>query len=252
MTDLAVYADDTTLYQCLAVGADVNEQSRVLQHAVDDLSAWVKAWKISFEPTKSQALTIDRHRPRRQLPAISFDGVPVVEEAELKLLGVQFDTQLSFHQHLPSVAVRARQRLHFLNRAAPILDVRGRERVYKGFVRPVMEYCPLVWMGAATTTLRQLDAVQLRALKIISRESWLPSLALRRAVAAHTYLYKLHCLPTSSPLRAMIPAVAPELQGHPRTRQQSRICHELQFAMPHNRHARNSVQRSFPSAIVEE
>ena len=41
--DLAVYADITTLYQCLAVGTDVNEQSRVLQHAVDDLSAWGKA-----------------------------------------------------------------------------------------------------------------------------------------------------------------------------------------------------------------
>ena len=117
--DLAVYADDTTLYQCVAVRADVNDRSRVLQHAVDDLSAWGKAWKISFEPTKSQALTIDHHRPRRQLPAISFDGIPVVEEAELKLLGVQFDTQLYFHQHLRFVAVRARQRLHFLNRAAP-------------------------------------------------------------------------------------------------------------------------------------
>ena len=175
-----------------------------------------------------------------------------MEEAELKLLGVQFDTQLSFYQHLRSEAVRARQRLHFLNRAAPILDVRGRERVYKGLVRPVMDYCPLVWMGAATTTLRQLDSVQLRALKIISRGSWLPSLALRHAVAAHKYLYKLQCLPTSSPLRAMIPAVAPELQGHPRTNQQSRICHELQFAMPRNRHSRSSAQRSFPSAIVED
>ena len=49
----------------------------------------------------------------------------------------------------------------------------------------------------------------------------------------------------------MIPAVAPELQGHPRTNQQSRICHEFLFAMPRNRHSRNSVQRSFPSAIVE-
>ena len=115
-----------------------------------------------------------------------------------------------------------------------------------------VEPLPLVWMGAAATTLRQLDAVQLRALTIISRESWLPSLALRHAVAAHTYLYKLQCLPTSSPLRAMIPAVAPELQEHPRTNQQRRICHELQFAMPRNRHSRNSVQQSFPSAIVED
>ena len=55
-----------------------------------------------------------------------------------------------------------------------------------------------------------------------------------------------------SHLRAMIPAVAPELQGHPRTNQQSRICHELQFAMPRNRNSHNSEQRSFPSAIVED
>ena len=52
--------------------------------------------------------------------------------------------------------------------------------MYKGFVRPLLEYGPLVWMGSSTTSLAQLDRVQRRALHIISEHTWLPSLSLRR------------------------------------------------------------------------
>ena len=50
--------------------------------------------------------------------------------------------------------------------------------MYKGFVRPLLEYAPLVWMGSSTTSLAQQDRVQRRALHIISEHTWLPSLSL--------------------------------------------------------------------------
>ena len=79
-----------------------------------------------------------------------------------------------------ALQLRANSRLHLLRRAAPILSPRHRETMYKGFVRPLLEYAPLVWMGSSTTSLAQLDRVQRRALRIISEHTWLPSLSLRR------------------------------------------------------------------------
>ena len=49
----------------------------------------------------------------------------------------------------------------------PLLDSNGRTKLYKGFVRPVIEYGPLVWLGASDTALGQLSAVQRRALHIL-------------------------------------------------------------------------------------
>ena len=178
---LAVYADDTTLCQVLRTEATILQSHSLLQAAVDEVFAWGAAWKIRFEPSKSQALIIDHHRPAWTVPPICFGGTPVDEESEIKLLGVTFDTHLTFNSHIRSVALRANSRLHLLRRAAPILSPRHREIMYKGFVRPLLEYAPLVWMGSSTTSLAQLDRVQRRALHIISDHTWLPSLSLRRA-----------------------------------------------------------------------
>ena len=59
---LAVYADDTTLYVTIESQASVASSSEILQAAVDALERWGREWFITFEPTKSQCLTLTRHR----------------------------------------------------------------------------------------------------------------------------------------------------------------------------------------------
>ena len=162
----------------LRTEATILQSRSLLQAAVDAVFACNAAWKIRFEPSKSQALIIDHHRPAWTVPPICFGDTPVDEESEIKLLGVTFDTHLT-------VALRANSRLHLLRRAAPILSPRYRETMYKGFVRPLLEYAPLVWMGSSKTSLAQLDRVQRRALHIISEHTWLPSLSLR-SLLSHT------------------------------------------------------------------
>ena len=249
---LAVYADDTTLYKCFKSRETLESDHHDLQDAVDALSAWGSSWKIKFEPTKSQALTISHHRPPWRHPTLKFDGTAVEEHDSLKLLGVTFDRQLSFRSHLRSVAVRGRQRLYFLRRVAPLLDTQGRERVYKGFVRPVLEYCPLVWMGASATALAGIDAVQQSAIKLINTQAWLPSLDIRRSVAALSMLYKLLSLPPTSPLQSLVPKLSEphELAHSTRHQMSAALCHSFPIARSAPRTARNTILRAFPAGIL--
>ena len=53
--DLAAYADDTTLFQCLSAMDTIDHSSTVLQNALDALVNWGTSWRIAFEPAKSQA-----------------------------------------------------------------------------------------------------------------------------------------------------------------------------------------------------
>ena len=175
---LAVYADDTTLYQALRTEATILQSRSLLQAAVDAAFAWGAAWKIRFQPSKSQTLIIDHHRPAWTVPPICFGGRPDNEESEIKLLCVTFDTHLTFNSHIRAVTLRANSRLHLLRRPATILSPRHRETMYKGFVRPLLEYAPLVRMGSSTTSLAQLDRVQRCSLHVISEHTWLPSLSL--------------------------------------------------------------------------
>ena len=249
---LAVYADDTTMYHLLQARTDIERASATLQTAVDALSNWGSAWKIKFEPTKSQTLTISHHRQRWPLPTLSFDNVPVPESSQMRLLGVTFDQSLSFHSHLRQLAVRARKRLGFLNKASHILDSKARCTVYKGFVRPVLEYCPLVWLGASATSLGQLDSIQRRALNIIGPGAYLPSLPIRRQVSALAYLYKLHCIPGPPLLLQMLPVPSAEAAPLSSTRLQSthRHPHQLTTSLPVR--SRNNILRAFPHSTIND
>ena len=98
---------------------------------------------------------------------------------------------LSYRRHIHNIAVRANQRLGQLKKASPFLDCSSRDRVYKAFLRPIMEYCPPAWMGAAETHLQQLNRVQRRALHIIGAGTWLPHR--RLVVVVYLYLTSAKC-----------------------------------------------------------
>eukprot|EP00117_Sycon_ciliatum_P015231 scpid90198/ scgid15163/ len=139
-------------------------------------------------------MTIAHQRHRWPIMDLTFGDHTVSELSEVKLLGITFDSGLSFKTHLHNTALKANSRLGFLRKAARVLDGAGKRTVYRGFVRPVLEYAPLVWMGAASSHLRLLDRVQRRALHILGPDVLLQSLAARRLVAALSYMYKLMCL----------------------------------------------------------
>ena len=251
-SNLASFADDTTLYAEIATLAAVPDNARVLPAAVDLVSSWGSDWKVQFEPAKSQALTISHHRRDWPIPPIVFNGTPVEEQPSIKVLGVTFDHQLKFSQHIRTVVVRATQRLGALHKAFHLLTIPARLRAYKAFVRPVMEYCPIVWMGAASSHLNRLDWVQERAIKAIHPQCWLPSLIIRRTIAALCLLYKALC--DNSP--ALLSRMAPPPTHQPRTtrltRQAVRLStahpHQLQNVLPAN--SRNNVSRAFPHSVI--
>ena len=217
----------------------------VFRNAIDSLEAWGTSWRIAFEPSKSQAMTIDLHHQPWHFTPLEFAGVPITEE----LLGVTFDCQLSYRRHLCAVAVRARQRLGLLRKASPLLDPRSCQTVYCWFLRPVMKYCPQVWMGMADCHLRRLDQTQRLALNLIGPGALLQSLSIRRMVAACTFLFKLLRTDLASPLRQVLPpSQAPGLAHvHPTRRSLSRLdMHPYQFETGLPIHCRESCFRSFP------
>ena len=250
---LAVYADDTTLYTVVESGASDDDAAKALQRSLDHLASWGRKWRVTFEPTKSQLMTVSRKRTPPVLPPMVFMGTAIPSEEKLKLLGVQFDKKLSFSGHLHHVSVRAHQRLHFFRKVAPLLDSHGRLTVYKGFVRPVMEYSYLVWIGAPQSHLNRLNAVQRRAMQVIGPTTVLQSLHARRMVGALTYLYKLLCKNGPPRLRSLCPGFRTQ-SVDTRTRQQLDAAHGHQYQLQNNlpRDCPDYIRRSFPYCAIRQ
>ena len=72
-----------------------------------------EAWRVQFELSKSNAMTVSRHRNPWPIPREQFDGLMVEEFSQLKLLGVIFDRCMDFSSHVRLPAIRALQRIDF-------------------------------------------------------------------------------------------------------------------------------------------
>ena len=90
-------------------------------------------------------------------PPLTIGGTVLKESDDLVILGVTFDSKMSFEKHLRSVSRAASQRLGILRKSWRVLHDRSLlGRCFRGFVLPVLEYSA-VWCSAADTHLKLLD-----------------------------------------------------------------------------------------------
>ena len=93
-------------------------------------------------------------------PPLTIDGTVLKEPDDLDILGVTFDSKLTFGKHLRSVSREASQRLGILRKSWWVFrDKLPIGRCFWDFVLPVLEYCSAVWCSAADTHLKLLDRV---------------------------------------------------------------------------------------------
>ena len=78
--------------------------------------------------------------------SINIDGSNVENKKEQKLLGIKFDSSLSFKDHITSLCKKASQKLDALARIVNYMDLPKRRVLMKAFITSQFSYCPLIWM----------------------------------------------------------------------------------------------------------
>ena len=94
-----------------------------------------------------------------QSPALTIGRTVPKESDDLVILGVEFDSSVTFEKHLRSIS-RVASRHGILRKPWQVFHDRlllG--RCFMGFVLPILEYCSPVWCSAADTHLKLLDRV---------------------------------------------------------------------------------------------
>ena len=156
--ELYLYADDSTLYCKVDSNAKRADAAASINRDLVKIKAWADRWKVIFEPSKCQAMIISRKRTPYDLK-LYYDETEIPITDEIKILGVTFDSKLTWKKHLNNVSGRAGQKLGALRRVSSKLSPQGCATVYKSQVRSVMEVSSLAWLGAAPTHLNKLDSM---------------------------------------------------------------------------------------------
>ena len=119
LSEIAIYADDTTLYSCLEKSGSLFEAVELagsLQRDLDDIVEWGDKWLVSFNSGKTKLLSVNRyHHPN--LCEMEMSGSKLTENDSVRLLGITLTNKMCFNSYIESIAKSAAMKVGSLLRA---------------------------------------------------------------------------------------------------------------------------------------
>jgi len=194
-----LFADDTVAYMAITSTNDCQS----LQSDLTKLEQWETRWKMQFHPDKCNVLSITRKKHPIKYNYILHNQV-LQHVTSVKYLGITFNSDLTFGEHITNITNKANSTIGFLRRNLNIGSMHMKTLAYQSLVRPRIEYACTVWDPHTKQDIQRLEMVQRRAARFVSnryrnrssvgdmleRLEW-PSLQDRRRVARLTMIYRI-------------------------------------------------------------
>lgn len=172
---LSLYADDA-LFVCRSASPQFARNT--MQRQMDALSPWLEKWRVAVNADKSKAICF---RKRRRMPRVLPDP-PTLDDEEIewtsqaKYLGVILDSKLNFAPHAKQKLAEAKK---IQGAMSPLLGKRSslpartKVTMFMLVVRSVIMYASSAWWAICAKTHRKnLEIVQNKALRAITKQPW--------------------------------------------------------------------------------
>ena len=166
--DIAIYADDTTLYSKWDWASDLWQQLELaseLEPDLRDMVDWGKKWLVDFNAGKTQLVSFDWPNNDGSID-VKMGGSILEEKSSFKMLGLTFSSKLDWGSYIISIAKTASKKIEALICSMKFLSPEVAVYLYKPTIRPCMEYCCHVWAVASSCYLDLLDKLQKRICRI--------------------------------------------------------------------------------------
>ena len=159
--DIASYVDDNTPH---TYDSDSYTVLSKLKNCTDSLFTWFKENHMKPNGDKCHLLVTTE-----KSVSINIDGSNVENKKEQKLLGIKFDSSLSFKGHITSK--KTSQKLHALAKIVNYMDLPKRKVLMKAFITSQFNYCPLIWMFHCRTLNNRINNIHERALRLTYKDN---------------------------------------------------------------------------------
>ena len=157
--DIANYADDNTPYN---FDFSLDNVISNLKKSTNSLLNWFRENHMKANADKCHLLVSSN-----ESCTAKSEDFSIKNSTEEKLLGVKFDSNLSFENHVTSLCKKASQKLHALARISHYMDLNKRRNLMKSFITSQFSYCPLIWMFHSSSLNNKINRIHERALRLV-------------------------------------------------------------------------------------
>ena len=184
------YADDTQLYIALdPQDPDIN----ALSQCTEAVCHWFQSNGLCLNPSKSEVVilgTAAATKSCNNIQTVNVAGADIPISSKLKSLGVIFDSQLTFSQHIASTCKSSYFHIRAMRHVQSCLPPQLLQTVACSIVTAKLDYCNSLLYGTSNANITKLQQVQNSLARLVTRT--------RKYDHISPVLAKLHWLPVSS------------------------------------------------------
>ncbi|GBP11871.1 Probable RNA-directed DNA polymerase from transposon BS [Eumeta japonica] len=139
------------------------------RRAIDELTRWLRLWRIKVNPEKSAAIRFNYSKHKKKFtvpfnaPTLHIDNASIPWQHNYKYLGVTLDKHLHFRNHVARVSKLIKfcqSRLYGMIGRKSKMSLRNKRTLYLMCIRPVMTYACPVFAHAAPNIIKKLQKIQ--------------------------------------------------------------------------------------------
>lgn len=165
---LLMYADDTVLFYS---AKDVNVIEEKLNEDLGLIGNWLRENSLFINKEKTECLLFGTPGKLSNIESfhVSINDYVIKRVSKFKYLGIYLDECLSWKDHIKSIVSKAGKRIGMLRRLRYNLTTHSANVVYTSFIRPVLEYGDTVWTCCGKGNAQELERLQNRAARTVTK-----------------------------------------------------------------------------------
>ncbi len=155
-----------------------------------DISAWMKEHHLQLNLAKTELLVFPATPTLQHNFTIQLGSSTITPSASIRNLGVVFDDQLTFKEHIAKTARSCRFALHNIRKIRPFLTEHAAQLLVQALVISRLDYCNALLAGLPSNTIKPLQMIQNAAARLVFNEP-------KRAHVTPLFI-SLHWLPVAA------------------------------------------------------
>ena len=141
---------------------------------------WLKKWRLMMAPHKCNFIIFSQNNQEQNTLELSLFNTKLSQISDPTFLGIRFDKTLSFKNQIEYLQKSCLNRLNFLkviSKRSFGLTTSTLNQLYISLIRSILEYSAILAPVLSTTSFKNLNTIQNKAIKIINRKSIYSSLS---------------------------------------------------------------------------
>ncbi|XDV14498.1 hypothetical protein PO909_014740 [Leuciscus waleckii] len=185
------YDDDTQLF--LSFQPDDPTVAARISSCLADISTWMKEHHLQLNLAKTELLVLPANPSLQHDFTIQLESSSITPSRSVRNLGVTFDDQLTFTDHISKTARSCRFALHNIRKIRPFLTEHATQLLVQALVISRLDYCNALLAGLPSCATKPLQMIQNAAARLVFNEP-------KRAHVTPLFIY-LHWLPLAARIK---------------------------------------------------